>query len=223
MKFPDVFCKPWKQTNFSHRSHFIEGLPLRLCDFIQTCKHNGSYIRWKALQTCVTQHSQKWMKCKIKLAPLFAGDTGASSRIREGVPEHQFGHYFPTRLQFHDLWGMRTYRCITEAMWGGLERDAKTARTVNISSELVLMYGARHGFRDSSARMASSPPPLAPAFYYYWANITQALLIIHQHLSAKSHAEETRHSAAWIEIKAASVMYCEPLLICTDRAVRFDN
>lgn len=70
------------------------------------------------------------------------------------------------------------------------------------------MHGARHGFRDSGARLASSPPappPSPPAFYYYWANITQALLIIHQHLSAKSHAEETRHPAAWKEIKATSL------------------
>ena len=39
---------------------------------------------------------------------------------------------------------MRTYRCMTEADVG----RAETARTVNISLELVLMHGARHGFRD---------------------------------------------------------------------------
>lgn len=97
---------------------------------------------------------------------------------------------------------------------GRAERDVGTARTVNISSELVLMHGARHGFRDSGARLASSPaaaPPPPPGFYYYWANITQALLIIHQHLSAKSHAEETRHPAAWREIK--------PSLRCIARLV----
>lgn len=45
---------------------------------------------------------------------------------------------------------------------GRAERDAETARTVNISSELVLMHGASHGFRDSGARLASSPPPPPP-------------------------------------------------------------
>lgn len=35
---------------------------------------------------------------------------------------------------------------------GRAERDAETARTVNISSELVPMHGVRHGFRDSGAR-----------------------------------------------------------------------
>ncbi len=67
------------------------------------------------------------------------------------------------------------------------------------------MHGARHGFRDSGARLASSPPapppppPSPTAFYYYWADITQAPLIIHQQVSAKSQAEETRHPAAWKE------------------------
>lgn len=87
------------------------------------------------------------------------------------------------------------------------------------------MHGARQGFRDSGARLASSPPaPSPPAFYYYRENITQALLIIHQHLSAKSHAEETRHPAAWEKNQGyISPMYCEPRLICTERAMSFDN
>lgn len=104
---------------------------------------------------------------------------------------------------------MRSYRCITEEM-------SESARTVNISSELVLMHGARHGFRDSGARvcMASSPPP-SPVhhhrhFYYYWANITQAPLIIHQHLSAKSHAEEILQPG---REKISPMYYCEHHLI----------
>lgn len=51
-------------------------------------------------------------------------------------------------------------------MWGGLS----DARTVNILLELALMRGARHGFRDTGARLASSPPaapPSPPSFYYY--------------------------------------------------------
>lgn len=90
---------------------------------------------------------------------------------------------------------------------GRAERDAETARTVNILLELALMHGERHGFRDSCARPASSPPPSPPAFYYYWDNITQAALIIHHHLSAKSHAEETRHPAAWTEIRVTAVRW----------------
>lgn len=91
---------------------------------------------------------------------------------------------------------------------GRAERDAGTARTVNISSRLVLLHGARHGFGDSGARPASSPP----AFYYYWFNITQAPLIIHHHLSAKSHAEEPRRPAAWRETKTASLRFTASLV-----------
>lgn len=42
---------------------------------------------------------------------------------------------------------------------GRAARDAEPARTVNISSQLVLMHGARHGFRDSGARLASTQQP----------------------------------------------------------------
>ena len=68
---------------------------------------------------------------------------------------------------------------------GRAERDAETARTVNISSVLVLTHGASHGFRDSGARLASSPPPppaaaaaapSPPAFFIITEPISPELL-----------------------------------------------
>lgn len=90
---------------------------------------------------------------------------------------------------------------VWKKMWGGLRGTPRPhAQWIFYRSSRSCMM--RHGFRDSGARPASSSPP---AFYYYRVNITQAALIIHHHLSARSHAEETRHPAARTEISLTSV------------------